>query len=479
MNDVEKIIKAIDERTRRKTRAYDSVGTVSKVDGNTVWVHLDNGVSETPFAKSISCKAGDSVRVRVDGGNAYIIGNDTAPPTDDAVANIAHSRAVVADTKATEAKETASAVEGIATSAMVRASEAKQIADDTEQHFWFTETGADTGAHITEVTQEEWNDSGDPNYQSGGNLLARSNGIAVRDGLTELASMAATGMTFKGLDGEGNLIDYFYVAPDATLLRSRQAIVSGQVLQYFITPQHDSEGFHIYLDRAAQLSQGLEGVKIGKDECFFKGTYDDNQQHYQGNAVRVSADDGDGIEVGYYDQSGNYTENVRIEADNGDITTTGNIWADGNIEADGDMNCNGNMSTAGDIVADGSLTLDNSTMVDFVTTKGKSGNWYYEKYKSGKVEAWGTATTGTLTMSGSNRVYVAQNVSITNAIPSGIFSSTPTFTEVSTNYASAACYAVSGNATSNRNVSLQIVKTSNNTAAVTVQIHCIYYPSNY
>ena len=70
------------------------------------------------------------------------------------------------------------------------------IAGNTNQYFWHTETGADTGAHITEVPQEEWNDPNNPNYHSGGNLLARSNGIAVRDGLTELAQFKADGIDF-------------------------------------------------------------------------------------------------------------------------------------------------------------------------------------------------------------------------------------------------------------------------------------------
>lgn len=358
-----KVCDLIFSKREKDPEAYDTTATVRRVEGGTAYVHIPGGVDETPVDLTIDAKAGDTVQVRVSGGRAWLVGNRTAPPTDDTTARVAQSKAVIAEGKAEEAEQTANAVSGIANSALSQAQEAKQIADDTEQHFWFTETGTDTGAHITEVPQEAWSDPSDPNYQSGGNLLARSNGIAVRDGLTELASMASTGMTFKGLDGEGNLIDYFYVAPDATLLRSRKAIVNGQVLLYFITPQHDSEGFHIYLDRAAQLSQGLEGVKIGKDECFFKGTYDDNQQHYQGNAVRVSADDGDGIEVGYYDQSGNYTENVRIEADNGDITTTGNIWADGNIEADGDMNCNGNMSTGGTVTAEGDIESLNGGII--------------------------------------------------------------------------------------------------------------------
>ena len=65
------------------------------------------------------------------------------------------------------------------------------IASNTEQHFWMTETGSDTGAHITEKTKEDF--LADPT-NGGGNLLARSNGIAVRDGLTELASFGANGV---------------------------------------------------------------------------------------------------------------------------------------------------------------------------------------------------------------------------------------------------------------------------------------------
>lgn len=71
--------------------------------------------------------------------------------------------------------------------------EVSNIASNTNQYFWFTGTGTDTGAHITEVPQDEFTDSTSPNYHNGGNLLARSNGIAVRDGMTELATFGATG----------------------------------------------------------------------------------------------------------------------------------------------------------------------------------------------------------------------------------------------------------------------------------------------
>lgn len=72
---------------------------------------------------------------------------------------------------------------GALTSACANAQSALQIANDTAQYFWFTSSGSDTGAHISEKTQAQF--VANP---SGGNLLARSNGIAVRDGLTELAT---------------------------------------------------------------------------------------------------------------------------------------------------------------------------------------------------------------------------------------------------------------------------------------------------
>ena len=75
------------------------------------------------------------------------------------------------------------------------------IAANTDQYFWHTETGTDTGAHITEIPKEDFLD--DP-ANGGGNLLARSNGIAVRDGLTELARFGANGLQV-GKDDEQHI----------------------------------------------------------------------------------------------------------------------------------------------------------------------------------------------------------------------------------------------------------------------------------
>ena len=61
--------------------------------------------------------------------------------------------------------------------------------ENPSEEGWYEEF-ADTGAHITEIPQEDFLE--DPN-SGGGNLLARSNGVAVRNGLTDLASFSQYG----------------------------------------------------------------------------------------------------------------------------------------------------------------------------------------------------------------------------------------------------------------------------------------------
>lgn len=69
-----------------KTKPYDTVAKVLRVDEKTAYVHIDGGADETPAQMAINCKAGDTVKIRVSGGKAWLTGNITAPPTDDSVA---------------------------------------------------------------------------------------------------------------------------------------------------------------------------------------------------------------------------------------------------------------------------------------------------------------------------------------------------------------------------------------------------------
>lgn len=66
--------------------------------------------------------------------------------------------------------------------------------------------------------------------------------------------------------------------------------------------------------------------------------------------------------------------------------------------------------------------------VDYITAQGSSGNWRYRKWKSGKIEAWGTWS-GSIACTTASQPYGGyRSASITSAsIPSGIFTTTPKY----------------------------------------------------
>lgn len=84
MNDFVKEIASAMKQS--KTKAYDTVAKVLRVDEKTAYVHIDGGSDETPAQMAINCKSGDTVKIRVSGGKAWLTGNLTSPPTDDTAA---------------------------------------------------------------------------------------------------------------------------------------------------------------------------------------------------------------------------------------------------------------------------------------------------------------------------------------------------------------------------------------------------------
>lgn len=143
---------------------------------------------------------------------------------------------------------------------------AKTIAGNTAQYFWFTETGTDTGAHITEIPQEDF--LADPE-NGGGNLLARSNGVAVRDGLDELAQFGADGITLgqdtgnhnylaidyhsmQMIDRQGNV--YFYIS-DLKDENGQATVTITQVLT------KNKRGYHLEMFAVSIISVKINGVE--------------------------------------------------------------------------------------------------------------------------------------------------------------------------------------------------------------------------
>ena len=198
MDTIKRLLKAMDERDKRTPKPYDTQATVARIEDGKAYVVLPGQTEETEVKLTIGCKVGDTVQVRVSDHKAFLVGNGTAPPTDDTYARQVNKTL-------TEKVESTNMVVRTVQRAV---NAVRKIAANTNQYFWHTETGTDTGAHITEIPQDEF--LADPD-NGGGNLLARSNGIAVRDGLAELATFGAgeieltdgTDTIFQAIASEG------------------------------------------------------------------------------------------------------------------------------------------------------------------------------------------------------------------------------------------------------------------------------------
>lgn len=115
--------------------------------------------------------------------------------------------------------------------------------------------------------------------------------------------------------------------------------------------------------------------------------------------------------------------------------------------------------------------------VDYITVKGTNGDWYYEKYTSGKVEAWGTVQKSSITYSASGNLYRSTDLAI--AIPSGIFSETPTFVKAFIHGSNTVIVGVMATPVSSTSLNAQIWKVNSTSNACTFRFHCVYYPTGY
>lgn len=136
--------------SKPKTTGYDTEATVIRTEGQTAWVHIPGGIDETPVAMTINSKRGDKVRVRVSGGAAWLIGNDSAPPTDDKKAIEAAAKADDAQKVADSAKEGAEAAWEYAGIAKTAATTANDAANNALTQLSVVEDVAGTLAWIQE-----------------------------------------------------------------------------------------------------------------------------------------------------------------------------------------------------------------------------------------------------------------------------------------------------------------------------------------
>lgn len=149
-NNIDKLAKALKKEIfasdERKPKPYDTQAEIVRVVNGTAWVHIPGGVEETPVKLTIDAKKGDVVNVHIAGGSAWITGNGTRPPTDDAVANHATTLAEVADDTANNALTSAQEAKNAAETAIQDAADAKEAAESAEADAASAATSASNAA---------------------------------------------------------------------------------------------------------------------------------------------------------------------------------------------------------------------------------------------------------------------------------------------------------------------------------------------
>lgn len=211
-------------------------------------------------------------------------------------------------------------------SAQAKAEYAVSIAGDDNQYFWFKSTGTDTGAHVTQVDRDTF--EADPTM-GGGNLLARSNGIAIRNGIDEMVTASATGVQVRADGREGILVTTSAMTEDPTKWdggikfgdisnqyapRISGGVLSGGNLHVFSNSdinggsdiEIESESPYQYYDAGGTLVDGVHVARIGVTSQ--GGDY----TQYDGANVAMNAENA-GLSIGTgFDISGAWRDDLVV-----------------------------------------------------------------------------------------------------------------------------------------------------------------------
>lgn len=241
-----------------KTKAYDTVAEVLRVDEKTAYVHIDGGADETPAQMTINCKAGDSVKIRVSGGKAWLTGNLTSPPTDDTAANEANKTV----TKVKKSYENFKyATEENFNSQESKILEAAKVATNFMKYI------DGLGLIVGDMRGNTL----------GQNTLLDSNGMAVRNGSSEIVRFGTAPIVITNADG-----DKTYDGSGSVMQSDRNIVVLTQ--QTNDPDDIDSGGkaaLELYYDKAKDVTGISLTVKGGSTytdlyESMGTGMYVDN-----------------------------------------------------------------------------------------------------------------------------------------------------------------------------------------------------------
>lgn len=250
-----------------KTKPYDTVAKVLRVDEKTAYVHIDGGADETPAQMAINCKTGDTVKIRVSGGKAWLTGNITAPPTDDSVA-------IKANKTATKVKKSY-----------------ENFKDVTEENFSSQENKISEAAKVATNFMKYIEGLGlvvgdMRGNELGQNALLDANGMCVRNNNSEIVRFGITDIKVVNEDGD----PVYSGTGSAVKSRNNIVVSTQQTKDASNTNAGGKAALELYYD-SAKDNMGLSlSVKSGTSytdlyESIGNGIYADNS-----NTKIVSSD---------------------------------------------------------------------------------------------------------------------------------------------------------------------------------------------
>lgn len=195
----------------------------------------------------------------------------------------------------------------LANSAKTVADAAQAVAEAVNQHFWHD----DNGAHVTEATQGEWEQS-----HSGPNSLWNSLGMLFRDGLNNL--LALVGGSTPGIaiyDGAGN------GAENITASFTGSGVTIGSEYTQDYHDVIDSNGLSIWTKRAADLTKLLI-MRVNRDGI----TFAEDRKHTISlyNVLHEIVADSSGLHLYAYGDPVENSPVARIDLNATAGSTTGN-----------------------------------------------------------------------------------------------------------------------------------------------------------
>lgn len=240
-------------------------------DSGTAWVRAIGSDEDTPIdgASTADVEAGDWVNVSIGDGTAAIVGNVSSP----SVGTVQLQRLQRVTERMGETLGN-----GL-TMAQNVADAADRVAKAVNQHFF----ADDSGIHVTQVTQEEWEDD-----QTGPNVLINSLGQLFRDGLNNLLSLLPAQTQTDTFTGDGTTTTFTLsetpvsitsVTVDGT---ATAYSISGTTLTFTTAPASDSEVVVAYRTSNSNVAIfngegnassnviarfGEDGVQIGYDSA--------------------------------------------------------------------------------------------------------------------------------------------------------------------------------------------------------------------